>query len=169
MVRTRWFCAYCCCCCCCGFIHTDLFNSEISLSLSRISRNADRSNVHFFSSHFFSALSETSVEEVMKWTVNKNINVFDKKFIFIPVNQTLHWSLTVIVNPGSILKDGNYQDKPDSSMPCILFFDSLKAHKKNFVAKKLHQWLNSEWKRLKNMSEEPFNNSSMKVYSPKSE
>jgi Ulp1 family protease len=29
--------------------------------------------------------------------------VFNKKFIFVPVNGDLHWSLCVIVNPGRIL------------------------------------------------------------------
>jgi Ulp1 family protease len=29
--------------------------------------------------------------------------VFSKKFIFVPVNGDLHWSLCVIVNPGQIM------------------------------------------------------------------
>ena len=29
--------------------------------------------------------------------------MFDKKFIFVPVNSDLHWSLCVVVNPGQIV------------------------------------------------------------------
>ena len=32
----------------------------------------------------------------------KNINVFEKKLVFIPVNADLHFSLCVVVNPGLI-------------------------------------------------------------------
>ena len=41
-------------------------------------------------------------EYIMIWTVNKKINVFEKKLIFIPINANLHWSLCVVVNPGLI-------------------------------------------------------------------
>jgi Ulp1 family protease len=34
----------------------------------------------------------------------KNIpDILNKKFIFVPINATLHWSLAVIVNPGAYL------------------------------------------------------------------
>ena len=36
------------------------------------------------------------------WTGKKNINLFQKKLVFIPVNADLHWLLCVVVNPGLI-------------------------------------------------------------------
>ena len=47
-------------------------------------------------------LKNDGPESVASWTANKNINVFQKKLIFIPVNADLHWSLCVVVNPGLI-------------------------------------------------------------------
>ena len=47
-------------------------------------------------------LKEKGPEAIAKWTKNKNIDVFDKKLVFIPVNADLHFSLCVVVNPGLI-------------------------------------------------------------------
>lgn len=50
-----------------------------------------------------------------------------------------------------------------------MFLDSLKAHKKNKVAKKVRAWLNSEWNRINSPptdEESPFSIPSMRVYDP---
>jgi hypothetical protein len=79
----------------------------------------------------------------------------------------------LVVNPGSILQHMDYQrnhvDDVHAPFPCILFFDSLKAHASAQVAKMVREWLNSEWERLKSDEVQPFDTTSMKVYSPKSE
>lgn len=86
--------------------------------------------------------------------------MFEKKALFIPVNERLHWSICIVVNPGRIW-DGNVfmQSSPeeteedssfdDTEVPCILFMDSLKAHKKCKVACRVRNWLQSEAERLK--------------------
>ena len=74
-------------------------------TLVRISRHeAQKRNpdVHFFTSHFMTTLKRKGVDAVSSWTANKNINVFKKRLIFVPVNADLHWSLCVVVNPGLI-------------------------------------------------------------------
>ena len=38
---------------------------------------------------------------MQRWT--KRINIFEKDLVFIPINEDLHWSLAVIVNPGAEL------------------------------------------------------------------
>ena len=52
--------------------------------------------LHFFNSFFFSKLAEVggaaAFERVKKWT--RKVNVFDKDFVFIPVNQRWGLSLT---------------------------------------------------------------------------
>jgi hypothetical protein len=68
----------------------------------------------------------------------------------LSVNKDFHWSLTVIVNPGQIREhtqifiDMNSKDDTETttftdnikknSFPFFLFFDSLKAHRKDRVA-----------------------------------
>jgi Ulp1 family protease len=54
-----------------------------------------------------SALKREGLEAVASWTVNKKINVFEKKLIFIPINADLHWSLCVVVNPGHVANNFN--------------------------------------------------------------
>ena len=82
----------------------------------RISRGVSKqpnSNVHFFTSHFMTTLKDEGIQAVASWTANKNINVFDKKLIFIPINANLHWSLCVVVNPGHIANSFSQEGSPD--------------------------------------------------------
>ena len=47
-------------------------------------------------------LKKKGPEAVESWTKKKNINLFEKKLLFIPVNADNHWSLIVVVNPGKV-------------------------------------------------------------------
>lgn len=127
-----------------------------------ISRGEDvkTTDVHFFTTQFFSKLANDGPSAVASWTAKKNINIFKKKFIFIPVNDSLHWSLCIVVNAGKIenayeylqdqLDEQREHDGPylDKDAPFILFLDSLRAHKKALVHKKVIKWLDSEAQRL---------------------
>jgi len=158
---------------------TDYLTMPLS---SRISRNDDITDVHFFSSHFYSTLQDEGPSAVTKWTENKGIDVFKKRCIFVPINKSLHWSLCAVINPGEIMKhrenmkhsyqdEGTFKFNEDDPFPFILFFDSLKAHQKEQVARNIRSWLNSEWKRLaKSQSHlKPFDKKAMVVFSPRSE
>jgi len=142
------------------------------IRLNRKERRAD-SEVHFFTSHFYSSLAKDGAKAVTSWTAKKNIDSFTKKFIFVPINQSLHWSLCVVVNPGAIMNQGEYSenDVPEEALlPCMFFFDSLKAHRQATITRNVRSWLNSEWKRLKKGKEEsPFDKQTMKVFSPRGE
>ena len=148
-----------------------LNDSLVDLWMQWISRdiNCKQSDVHFFTSHFYSTLAKEGAKGVKSWTARKNINIFEKKLIFIPINKTLHWSLCVIVNPGAIQSsdddacNANNEDQPVS---CILFFDSLKMHSKSRAQKKLVSWLNFEWKQIKKSSSSPFKLETYQIYDP---
>jgi Ulp1 family protease len=128
------------------------------------------SNFHFFTSHFYTTLASAGgVTGVRSWTAKKNINIFEKRLIFIPINKTLHWSLCVVVNPGAIISsvdDDDNNDWKDRLLPCMLFFDSLNMHRKARVHSDVTKWLNSEWKRMKGSDHGPFNKHSCKIYDP---
>jgi Ulp1 family protease len=47
-------------------------------------------------------LEKRGPKAVASWTGKKNIILFQKKLVFIPVNADLHWLLCVVVNPGLI-------------------------------------------------------------------
>ncbi|MGK3738900.1 MAG: hypothetical protein ACI8RD_010820 [Bacillariaceae sp.] len=138
-----------------------------------INFNCKSTDVHFFTSHFHSTLASDGVEGVKSWTARKNINIFEKKLIFIPINKTLHWSLCVIVNPGVVEKSNlisvdNVEDDEEEDPPlsCMLFFDSLKMHNKQRSQKLLLNWLNSEWQRVNDTSSTPFTKTNYKIYDP---
>ncbi|KAL9687369.1 hypothetical protein QQ045_031769 [Rhodiola kirilowii] len=118
---------------------------------------------HFFNSFFFRKLADiershfdasegrTSFLRVRKWT--RKVNLFEKDYIFIPVNSNLHWSLLVICNPGEIAKfeDNNVNGK--RKVPCILHMDSIKGSHtglKNHV----QSYLWEEWKEKQNKATE---------------
>lgn len=66
---------------------------------------SDQSRLHAFSCMFYTKLLEQGNKKkghalVARWT--KNFDVFAKDFIFIPVNESAHWSLAVIAHPGHI-------------------------------------------------------------------
>ena len=134
------------------------------------------SNVHIFSSHFFTALSDEGPQVVESWTAKKNIDIFQKKLVFIPINRSLHWSLAVLINPGAVVNAIEYHEDPDDicqnpeekGLPCMVFLDSLKAHKKSWVYKHVRIWLNSEWKRLGKAQEreyeDPFKQNNFPVF-----
>ncbi len=55
-------------------------------------------------------LKNEGPKAVASWTEKKNINLFEKKLVFIPVHADFHWSLCVLVNPGKV---GNWINKED--------------------------------------------------------
>ncbi|KAG6699185.1 hypothetical protein I3842_08G056500 [Carya illinoinensis] len=74
----------------------------------------DKHRFHFFNSFFFRKLADmdkdpTSASDgraaflrVRKWT--RKVNIFEKDYIFIPINFNLHWSLIVICHPGEVAR-----------------------------------------------------------------
>ncbi|TDH71378.1 hypothetical protein CCR75_002714 [Bremia lactucae] len=69
----------------------------------------------FFTSHFFTQLHGTNgafelnqagpderFARVARWT-QKETNLFEKRFLFIPINDSFHWSIAVFCNPGSAI------------------------------------------------------------------
>ena len=83
------------------------------------------------------------------WTTKKSINIFEKKFIFIPINEHLHWSLCVVVNAGKIMNAHQpFENGEKKEAALILFLDSLKAHKKHKVCTTVRKWLQHEAEKL---------------------
>lgn len=145
-----------------------LNDSLVDMWMQWISRHIackQSSNVHFFTSHFYTTLASEGAEGVRSWTAKKNINIFEKRLIFIPINKTDHWSLCVVVNPGAIIPQ---VEDEDPLLPCILFFDSLNMHRKQKVRTDVSKWLNAEWWRTKDKDAgRIFNKNSFVLYDPK--
>jgi hypothetical protein len=150
------------------------------LSLHRIQRGVgeiDKSNdVLIMGSFFYSEMESNGVNAVTKYTsktkkrIDKSIDIFAKKLIFIPICQKGHWSLCVVVHPSAILDACNEKGTDDDHVACIICLDSLKAHPTASIRVMVMRWLNSEWIRLeKNIKRlvEPFTEGTLPLLTPK--
>ncbi|CAM8937677.1 unnamed protein product [Rhodiola kirilowii] len=96
-----------------------------------------RNRVYFFNSFFFRKLADLdkdssnmserkeAFQRVRKWT--RNVNLFDKDYIFIPINFSLHWSLIIICHPGELTNTKDDKSDKSSKVTCILHMDSLRG------------------------------------------
>ncbi|XP_063935528.1 probable ubiquitin-like-specific protease 2A isoform X2 [Daucus carota subsp. sativus] len=121
---------------------------------------------HFFNCFFFRKLVDLDGDfsrehegrevflRVRKWT--RKLNLFEKDYIFIPVNFSSHWSLIVICHPAEVanLKDEEMQKlanrevkevKEFCKVPCILHMDSIKGSHRG-LEKLFQGYLLEEWK-----------------------
>jgi len=104
---------------------------------------------HIFSTFFYERLSfhlskDNNVDgydRVKKWT--KKVNIFEKDFIVVPVNEKLHWYLCIICYANRENKE------PDDAFKksCILIFDSLPNANdtRSETCKNLRAYLTKEW------------------------
>jgi sentrin-specific protease 7 len=113
--------------------------------------------------YFYTTLSSVGgVEQVLRWT--EKMDIFSKLFIFVPVNQALHWSLCIVVNPGLITGFNN--DDVDIEVSCLIFLDLLQFHSRKEIAEKLRTWLNAELNRKHNVNDNLFTPITMGSFSP---
>lgn len=123
----------------------------------------EKHRYHFFNSFFFRKLADLDKDpssasdgraaflRVRKWT--RKLNLFDKDYIFIPVNFNLHWSLIVICHPGEAASFRDEDSRQSPKVPCILHMDSIKGSHdglKNLV----QSYLWEEWKERGNETSE---------------
>ncbi|KAJ2746777.1 hypothetical protein GGI20_001107 [Coemansia sp. BCRC 34301] len=81
----------------------------------------------FFNTFFFKKLSQRSralashssddpmglvYSQLKKWTAS--VDLFDKDYIFVPINENIHWYLAIIANPRALLSSG--LEAPDSGL-----------------------------------------------------
>ncbi|KAG5541882.1 hypothetical protein RHGRI_021650 [Rhododendron griersonianum] len=129
---------------------------------------SERHRFHFFNSFFFRKLIDldkdpssafegrAAFQRVRKWT--RKVNLFEKDYVFIPINFNYHWSLIVICHPGEVAKfqgkfsvetypsQSKYEDmeKP-LKVPCILHMDSIKGSHTG-LKDLVQSYLWEEWK-----------------------
>ncbi|XP_011501752.1 PREDICTED: sentrin-specific protease 7-like [Ceratosolen solmsi marchali] len=124
----------------------------------------DRRRTYVFSSHFYTRLakpysstSSSNVEGVsmcrqryagvQRWT--KNINIFEKDFVVVPINEHAHWFVAIICFPRMVVNTLQLHNEDSHNeeikKPCILIFDSLYGTRTSQVAKILKGYLYYEY------------------------
>ncbi|KAI3445786.1 hypothetical protein Pfo_002451 [Paulownia fortunei] len=143
------------------FINDTIIDFYVKYLLNK-TKPEEQHRFHFFNTFFFRKLVDIdrdlsraregdAFQRVRKWT--RNVNVFEKDYIFIPVNFSLHWSLIVICHPGEV---ANLKDKgmdASSNVPCILHMDSIRGSHGGFE-NLIRSYLWEEWKERGNKQEE---------------
>ena len=84
---------------------------------------------------------ERRYNNVKKWT--KNINIFEKDFVIVPINHEEHWYVVVVCYPG-LLRPRRVGDRVEC--PVILLLDSLEDGMKDTVVAHLREYLACEWR-----------------------
>lgn len=103
------------------YVHNEILTEE------------QRNKTHIFSTFFYNTLTNTKLlgksndrtltaaqkrhERVKNWT--KNVNIFEKDFIIVPINQQSHWFLAIICFPslrGPVTIDSN---QPVKATPIV--------------------------------------------------
>ncbi|XP_073287104.1 probable ubiquitin-like-specific protease 2A isoform X2 [Primulina huaijiensis] len=169
------------------FINDTVIDFYIKYLLNRMS--VEQHRFHAFNAFFFRKLADLdqdksrpwdgkkAFQRVWKWT--RNVNLFEKDYLLIPVNFSSHWSLIVICHPGKVanckgmislhsmfqfvlnfcyflsLKFGSITENvmdDSSEMPCILHMDSLQGCHRGFE-KLIQNYLLEEWKERHNEPE----------------
>ncbi|KAG8500399.1 hypothetical protein CXB51_004270 [Gossypium anomalum] len=151
------------------FINDTIIDFYIKYLKNKI-QPEEQHRFHFFNSFFFRKLADldkglsdecqakSAFQRVHKWT--RKVDIFEKDYIFIPVNYSLHWSLIVICHPGEVAKlkgklimdclsiFGCLADDATENLlkvPCILHMDSIRGSHRGL--KNLFQsYLSEEWK-----------------------
>ncbi|KAI7890022.1 uncharacterized protein EV154DRAFT_512686 [Mucor mucedo] len=75
------------------WLNDEIINFYFELLSERQTREGFPS-IHCFSSFFCSTLRDQGFAKVKRWT--KRVDIFAKDLIFIPINQSYHWTLGVI-------------------------------------------------------------------------
>lgn len=104
----------------------------------------------FLNSFFFGRMTQTrpiDYNGVKSWT--KNIDLFETKFVFVPICDSLHWSLIIIVNLDNLGQSMNLRD-PNTKVtardvPRIIYFDSLDPERGIEFGTKICTYLSEEW------------------------
>uniref|UniRef100_A0A7S2ZEF4 Ubiquitin-like protease family profile domain-containing protein n=1 Tax=Rhodosorus marinus TaxID=101924 RepID=A0A7S2ZEF4_9RHOD len=87
-----------------------------------------RDQCYFFNSFFFNLLFTSPKvihhKNVKRWT--QEVDLFTKKYIFVPICRNSHWTLIVICNCGKLPGWERDHDNPEDR-PVMLIYDSLRT------------------------------------------
>lgn len=137
------------------FVNDTIIDFYIKYLKNKI-KPEEKDRFHFFNSFFFRKLADpdkdpldasqgkVAYQRVKKWT--RKVNLFEKDFVFIPVNYNYHWSVLVICHLGEMatFKDADADAKESIKVPCVLHMDSIRG---SHIGLKglLQSYLREEW------------------------
>jgi Ulp1 family protease len=125
-----------------------LNDTVLDFWLNWITRNESEKDsvIYLFSTQFYTKMTEVDgIKTVTAWTTKKDLDVFTKKMLFLPIHKDFHWSLCIICNAGNVNSSDCVEEDTSFEVPFILFLDPLDYHSRKNVCGTVRQWLNAEW------------------------
>lgn len=125
----------------------DFYIKYLQTSLQSQARSPEKIPF-FYSSFFFKRMIQKrpiDYNGVKSWT--KDIDIFKRKYIFVPICDSYHWSLIIIINLHS-LEDliENGSDSMDAgTRPKIIYMDSLDPERGSEFGSKIIHYLSEEY------------------------
>ncbi len=59
------------------------------------------------------------IKIVTAWTTKRDLDVFTKKMLFLPIHQDFHWSLCIICNAGNVSSSGCVEE--ENVLKCLSY------------------------------------------------
>ena len=138
------------------FLNDIIIDFYLTYLLHKVLPVEERGLVHMFSTMFYKRLTSShkvkAKEEqglssaqkkhnrVKTWT--KNVNIFEKSFVIIPICEHSHWYLVIIIRPDLVNRDLEVKQKEGE--PLFLVLDSLGGGKSGAV-ENIRHYLEQEW------------------------
>jgi len=132
------------------YLNDNLINFYLKFIENVLAKEDIRKRCHFFNTYFMAKMLKlfndckkdplyfnNIYDEMKKWT--KRINIFEKDFIFLPVNNNEHWDLIVVCYPHRLFSQ-------DNELPFILYLDSLCRMDSSLYSSMLYQFFTRELK-----------------------
>jgi len=163
------------------FLNDIIIDFYLTYLFHKFLNEEDRPTVHIFSTMFYKRLNSTpkkastvaSYEKdsslkpaekrhlrVKGWT--KNVNLFEKNMVIIPICEHSHWYLVIAIRPGLITIPVGSEDREKKGEPFMIVLDSMGGNKTAAVSNIRH-YLAAEWKAKMCGDEEEFEFSSKEM------
>ncbi|XP_076899565.1 putative ubiquitin-like-specific protease 2B [Bidens hawaiensis] len=136
------------------FVNDTVIDFYIKYLKDRI-KPEEKHRFHFFNSFFFRKLADpekgpldasegkVAFQRVKKWT--RKVNLFEKDYVFIPVNYGYHWSLLVLCHLGEVATCKDEDVTKLKKVPCVLHMDSIRGTHTG-LKDLMQSYLKEEWK-----------------------
>ncbi|KAJ1285295.1 hypothetical protein BS78_03G269500 [Paspalum vaginatum] len=117
----------------------------INFFLLYLKKSRPHRDLHMFNTYFYSKLEEAlstmgdrdlQFSKLRKWW--RNVDIFKKAYIILPINETMHWSLIIVCMPAKGTEAG----------PIMLHLDSLGLHSSQKLFNNVASYLEAEWRHL---------------------
>jgi len=163
------------------FLNDIIIDFYLTYLFHKFLNKEDRPTVHIFSTMFYKRLNSTpkkastvasyekdsSLKPAQKrhlrvkgWT--KNVNLFEKNMVIIPICEHSHWYLVIAIRPGLITIPVGSEDRIKKGEPFMIVLDSMGGNKTAAVSNIRH-YLAAEWKAKMCGDEEEFEFSSKEM------